>query len=78
MHRTPIFVVQGAEEGEAMCNNRKKAAEESRFIDEGRNVMICLVGLDFDEITYIPFIWPYRQIRFVHGQNLTWSVCTCP
>jgi hypothetical protein len=33
-----------------------------------------------DEITHRPFVWGYRQIRFVHvctvhAQNLTWSIC---
>jgi hypothetical protein len=36
-----------------MCSNRKSSEEESR-----------LIGVD--EITYMPFVWGYRQIRFVH------------
>jgi hypothetical protein len=47
------FFVQWAGEFEAMCSNRKSYAEEPR-----------LIGVD--EITCMPFVWGYRQIRFVH------------
>jgi hypothetical protein len=47
------FFVQCAEEFEAMCSKRKSSAEEWR-----------LIGVD--EITCMPFVYVYRQIRFVH------------
>jgi hypothetical protein len=50
---TSIFLVQCAEEFEAMYSNRKSSAEESR-----------LIGVD--EITCMPFVWRYWQILFVH------------
>jgi hypothetical protein len=56
------FFMQCAEEFEAMCSNRKSSAEEPRRI--GVDEITSM------KITCMPFMWGYRQIRFVH-------VCTC-
>jgi hypothetical protein len=51
------FFVQCAEAFEEMYSHQNSSTEESRLID-------------VDEITCMPFVYVYRQVRFVY-------VCTC-